>query len=71
MSSRKPAPETQSVVMIGAHLDSVEEAQASSTTALAWRPCWRSPLNSRRSVVQNMVRFGFFGGERTAPRLDR
>ena len=34
------------VVMIGAHLDSVTTARASSTTAPGWRACWRSPPNS-------------------------
>jgi hypothetical protein len=37
-------------VVVGAHLDSVEEAPASTTTARAPRHCGRSPSRCRSST---------------------
>ena len=36
---------THDVVMAGAHLDSVPEGLASTTTAPAWRRCWKRLCN--------------------------
>ena len=64
-SSRRPAPETHNhVVMIGAHLDSVEDGpgivdDGSGVAALLEIA---TELGAKPSV-QNMVRFAFFGGE--------